>query len=303
MGILHNIIGHDKQKNILRNLISNKRVPHLMLFSGQEGIGKYHTAMEFARTLQCRETEDYCGHCEICRQSFDILTISRDGKNIKIDQLRELKSLSEEKPYKADRKVFIIRDAEYMNEESMNSALRTFEEPCSHVLIILVCNNKTKLLPTIISRCFQLDFFPLKSAEIKSVLMEKLKFSPEEAEKYLKITDRTLEFVPFLGSDFFEGLYSGGDYYMFRGLLENCSILYISKVLDTVHNNSKVLFLKLFILYMGKNIAVLSNLLGKKYGIVISLLICSLENYEAYNLNENIFIESVLLRLKEVLNN
>lgn len=303
MDLFNDIIGHNDQKKILIRLLQKNKVPHLILFSGPDGIGKYQMAFEFAKALQCREDEFYCGKCEICRLHMDIQTITKDNKMIKIDQLRDLQSSAGEKPYKADRKIFIIKDAEYMNEEAMNSSLRIFEEPYSHVLIILTVKNMTRLLPTIVSRCFTIDFFHLKKEETAQILQEKLKFGEEEISKYLSITDRSLEYTQYFQTSYFDQLYCEGKYEIYENLIKNCNYLIISKILDTIYKNDILLFINLFIDYLMKNKRKYLNLLNNRYNLLIRELIDLLQTYESYNVNESIFISSMLIRIKEVLNN
>lgn len=303
MEIFSEITGHTHQKNLLIKLLLSGRIPHLMLFSGPESIGKFSVAMEFAKSLLCKSDKYYCGDCEICRQPFDLHIIEREGSFIRIDQLRDMQATAEEGPYRADRSVFIIRDAEYMNEEAMNSSLRTLEEPYEHVNIILLAQNKSKLLPTIISRCFQIDFFSLKEEEIRTILIRRLGFSPQKAGEYLGISDKSLEFADKLESDLFISLYKDGTYPLFKDIISDCSMITISRVLDAVGRKDIILFLKLFLNFAQKEMSSLLGSMGDRYNLMVGLLIDSLGDYESYNLNDSVFIESFLLKMKGVLEN
>ncbi len=64
-------------------------------------------------------------------------------------------------PQASERRVALINDAHRMNQEGANALLKTLEEPPSHALILLVCDNPDSLLPTIRSRCQVIRFFPL----------------------------------------------------------------------------------------------------------------------------------------------
>ncbi|MDD2628460.1 MAG: hypothetical protein PHR25_00315 [Clostridia bacterium] len=67
-------------------------------------------------------------------------------------------------------KVYIINDAEYLNEESQNALLKTLEEPPKHTVIILIAENIQSFLPTVASRVKQVVFDRLKTLEIKNYL-------------------------------------------------------------------------------------------------------------------------------------
>ncbi len=303
MKLFSSITGHEYQKKLLTQLLKSGRVPHLMLFSGPESIGKFEMAVEFAKALLCKEEEFYCGNCEICRQQFDIHVIERDGSYIKINQLREMQSIAEEGPFRADRVIFLIRDAEYMNEEAMNSSLRIFEEPYPDVNIILITQNKTKLLQTIISRCFEIDFYHLREKEIISILKEKMGFSDEKTGEYINISESSLEFVSAVDSELFKKLYEDGTYRIYSMLINDCTILNITRVLDIISRKDILLFFRLFIGYLEKNMNNLINLLKDRYNHLMKLVISHMEMYTSYNLNETVFLESFLLRLKGVLEN
>jgi DNA polymerase-3 subunit delta' len=80
--------------------VTEKRLPHAMLFSGVEGLGKYDVAVDFARSLLCdRPLDNFmaCGQCRSCIQfeaathpDFLLLSPEEEGKQIKIDQIRDL---------------------------------------------------------------------------------------------------------------------------------------------------------------------------------------------------------------------
>jgi DNA polymerase III subunit delta' len=120
-----NIIGHDKQKELLRLAIQRQRLPNAYLFTGQEGIGKEAVALYTAQVLNCespaaRETAEACGVCESCRQFaelthpnlelvFPIEAIllknvsetsqDREKQDDAVDKLKHLYARKKENPY------------------------------------------------------------------------------------------------------------------------------------------------------------------------------------------------------------
>ena len=63
------IIGQERVKRLLQNMLRTKELAHAYVFYGAEGIGKDALALEFARTINCSSSEpDACGLCPSCRK-------------------------------------------------------------------------------------------------------------------------------------------------------------------------------------------------------------------------------------------
>ena len=101
-----------------------------------------------------------CAHCMKASRGIhpDIATIDKPAKKreIIVEQIRELKRDVIVVPNEADKKVYIINNADTMNQSAQNALLRILEEPPSHAMFILQTDVPTGLLPTIRSRCAQL---------------------------------------------------------------------------------------------------------------------------------------------------
>lgn len=171
--IFKGIIGNTKTKEILETALKNKNILHSYLFHGEEGIGKYLIAREFAKGILCENYKDEpCENCKSCiefntNNHPDFLTINPDGNNIKIEQIRYMNSKILEKPVISKRKVYIINDSDKMTKEAQNSLLKTLEEPPEYAVIILICSQESNLLTTIGSRCTKIEFNSLNKEEIR----------------------------------------------------------------------------------------------------------------------------------------
>ena len=73
--------------------------------------------------------------------------------SLKISQVRQLQKNLNLKPYSADYKVVLIKDAEKITLPAQHALLKTLEEPPANSIIILTIQSKDLLLPTIVSRC------------------------------------------------------------------------------------------------------------------------------------------------------
>lgn len=173
MDKLTGIIGHREIVKTLRNAVDQGRVAHAYLFMGPPGVGKATAAAALAQALLCAEPRggEACGCCRDCRQIAggnhpDLHIIRPNGASIKIEQVRELQRLVQYKPYQAQRQVYLLHQVETMTAEAANSLLKTLEEPVGPVAFLLLSDQPYVLLPTILSRCQQLQFKPLAGAEV-----------------------------------------------------------------------------------------------------------------------------------------
>ncbi|TDX51306.1 DNA polymerase III subunit delta' [Orenia marismortui] len=182
------ILGQELAKRILKNALNSDRLSHAYLFTGEEGLGKYLTAFEFTKAINCQENiDDSCYSCISCRKADnhnhpDIKEIHPDGASIKIDQIRKLQQEILYKPYESNKKVYIIHQADKMSVQAANSLLKTLEEPPSYAVIILIASNLNQLLPTIISRCQIVRFRLVSDNMIKDKLVEEYNLIEEKAE-------------------------------------------------------------------------------------------------------------------------
>lgn len=168
------IIGHQKQWNFLKKAAELNLLSHAYLFTGQEKIGKKTFAFEFASHLLQQDVGK--------RQHPDFIFIEPEKKEIQIGQIRECIWKFSLKPFLFSFKVAIIDQAHCMNQESQNSLLKTLEEPRGKAVLILITEYPEALLPTILSRCEIVKFFPLGKKEIKNYL-ETQKLSKKEFEE------------------------------------------------------------------------------------------------------------------------
>ena len=155
--------------------VENETLPHALLISGPEGIGKKSFSFAIVQSILCetlRANDLACGKCTSClllssETHPDLKFIEPAGKSatISVDQIRELTTYVALTPHIGSRKIVLIHDAEKMNTNAANSLLKSLEEPPSSSLIILASSQHSILLPTIRSRC-QLLSLPLPGQEI-----------------------------------------------------------------------------------------------------------------------------------------
>jgi DNA polymerase-3 subunit delta' len=173
------VLGNSRTKKILKKSLQKDRIPNSLLFSGPEGVGKKDTALVLAKAMNClKNSDDACEVCASCKSiengNFpDVMVLSPDKNVLKIEQMREIKQTAYLKPMVGRKRIFIIDQAEKMNEEAANSLLKILEEPPSFTHIILITHNPYLILPTLRSRCQDLGFAQISKQDIEKVLVEK----------------------------------------------------------------------------------------------------------------------------------
>lgn len=262
-----NIIGNEKNKELLKNTIETESIAHSYMFVGQDGIGKQKFAVSFAKMILClSQNKEECNNCDSCIKFNsgnhpDYVKIEPDGNSIKISQMREMQEYIYQKPILSNKKVFIINDAEKMTQEAQNSLLKTLEEPPEYVTIILIVSNENMMLNTIKSRCLRLYFKNISDEDmmkyIKSNNMisqasnniinlcngsfSKLERVSENLDKYMEIEglckniiERKMSIIDIFNSS--ELIYKSKD--DIQDILEYMIVILYNKIKeDSIYNN------------------------------------------------------------------
>ena len=184
------IVGHEQIVTHLKSAMKLGKVSHAYILSGEKGCGKKLLADVFAETLQCEKggTEP-CGSCHSCVQAQsgnhpDIIHLMHEKPNsISVDDVRtQIVNDVLIKPYSGKYKIYIVPDAEKMTAAAQNALLKTIEEPPAYAVILLLANNASALLPTILSRCVMLSLKPVADDKVKQYLMEHVQVPDYEAD-------------------------------------------------------------------------------------------------------------------------
>ena len=156
-------------------------------------------ALAFSKTLLCREGQaEPCNKCSSCikfdsENHPDFKILSPEKGIIKKFEIEKLINSMATSPFESKRKVFIIDDCDMMRLESQNALLKTLEEPPEYINIILVTSSSSKLLPTILSRCQIVKFYPLDISKIIDLLMRDYGIDENRAKFIAGITKGSVE--------------------------------------------------------------------------------------------------------------
>ena len=183
------IIGHEQTVAHLRRSIESDKVAHAYLIQGETGTGKRLLADTFAQALLCSAPgSEACGTCHDCRQVLsgnhpDIVYVTHEKPGlISVDEIRkQVVGDVQIKPYNGKYKIYIIEEAEKMNQQAQSALLKTLEEPPSYVVILLLTVNAAALLETIRSRCIQLTLQPVSDELVEQYLMDHLQIPDYQA--------------------------------------------------------------------------------------------------------------------------
>ncbi len=178
------IVGNEQIIGHLKNAISLGKSHHAYIFSGPQLSGKMMIAEAFAMALQCEEEGQTALYADrAIRRLIIIIPISsmsvhEKPNNIAVDDIRtQINNDIVIKPYSSRYKVYIVDEAEKMNQQAQNALLKTIEEPPAYAVILLLTTNADSFLPTILSRCITLNLKVVKDDVIKSYLMKTYRIS------------------------------------------------------------------------------------------------------------------------------
>jgi DNA polymerase-3 subunit delta' len=190
------LTGNSRVKAVLKRMLAADRLPGAMLFTGEEGIGKKLFALEIARALNCRtpKNEEGCGVCSSCVRIRKLNYPQRDDADewaqiiwtdhpdvglvvaprrvLRVEQMRQIEKEANFRPYEGKARVFLIDEADKLNDASANALLKVLEEPPRTSHLILITARPAMLLPTILSRCQMIRFSPLMPDEIEKHLVK-----------------------------------------------------------------------------------------------------------------------------------
>ena len=192
---LASVVGNQTLKNKLFSDISSGTLSHAYIVEGKKGSGRHTISYLVAAALSCENSKNEamplpCLKCASCRKilekkSPDVICITREDKSmITVDKIRSLRNDVRIVPNELENKIYIIEDADTMNDQAQNAFLLTLEEPPSYVKFFLLCKKSESLLETIKSRAQCLRTEPLDANSIDDFLQKQ-----NDDAKRLKLSD------------------------------------------------------------------------------------------------------------------
>jgi len=179
MSILDNVdfLTDEKRNNInikiLKQAVEGGNVSHANLFYGNSMNLLSKLALFYSASINCNNSG--CGTCGICSNTLkgiysNVLVVEAMGSTLRIEEVFELQRFMNVSSYVPGKKVCVVKEIELMNDEASNRLLKTLEEPPDEdCVFILLTEDISVILPTIVSRCtvFKWDFDLGKDEDLK----------------------------------------------------------------------------------------------------------------------------------------
>lgn len=198
------IAGQQRVKERFARALRDGALSHAYLFTGREGLAKTAFARELAVALvsSCGGC-GCCSECERARRGLhpDLHVLEREGDVIRVDQVEPLIADLSLKPFAAGRRVWVIPEVECLHPAAANKLLKSIEEPPHFVHFLLIADHLERVLPTIVSRCQQVEFRPLSDAEVMVYLQTEHGLEGAVAEAVTRLSSGSVERAERLARD------------------------------------------------------------------------------------------------------
>ena len=179
--------GNERNLRLLSESYIKGKLSHAYIIEGSELSGRDEFIQNIAAALLCEKVTSGagikelvpCGKCPSCikaetRNHPDIIHVRHAKPTVlSVDEIREqvVADISI-KPYYGPYKIYIIYDAQLMNENAQNALLKTIEEPESYGIIFLLTDNEDSFLQTIRSRCIRLSMDTVPRSDVAGALLD-----------------------------------------------------------------------------------------------------------------------------------
>jgi len=202
--VFDDVPGQEKVKEMFARALRERTLSHAYLLSGPEGLAKTAFARELAVALV--SACGGCGTCPECERARrgihpDLHVVEREGDLIRFEQVGPVIADLSLKPFAAGRRVWVIPEVEYLHPAAANKLLKSIEEPPDYVYFLLVTDRLERVLPTIVSRCQQVEFRPLSDEQVATYLRERYGLGGAEAAALARLSGGAVERAQRLADD------------------------------------------------------------------------------------------------------
>lgn len=149
------VIGQQRAVSMLKEMVTNDRVPHALLFVGGSGCGKTTLARIIKEKMECSDNDFVEVNCADFRG---------------IDMVREIRNRMGLSPIGGKCRMWLIDECHQLSKDAQNALLKMLEDTPAHVYFMLATTDPQKLLTTIRTRCTEVKLVELKAADMTALL-------------------------------------------------------------------------------------------------------------------------------------
>lgn len=291
-----NLFGLERELNFLISLRLKKKLPKVIMLTGNKGSGKSTLVNHFFYSIfdeknYDNETLKLCEDSALYKQFKNdifpniVYMKGSDFHSIKIEDVRNLKKKIFQSSISTKDRFIVFDDVEQFNVNSLNAVLKIIEEPSNQNYFFLINNKSKPLLETIKSRCLEIKI--MLNDEKRLEIIEKL-------TNYLNID----QFLNPLISQL-----SPGNYLKFNHIcieysisLKNNLIENLSLLLNLYKKNKEILFINVLFFVVDYYFDHLKDSNLYKNGKIFEIkkyILNNLNNFILYNISQNSLINSI----------
>ena len=286
----------DEELEFFLKLYNSEKFPNVIMLTGKKGVGKFTLINHFLSYIYDRNNYDLKNKSINNQSQFykqysnnifsNIVHIAGNNfKNIKIDDIRNLKSLILKTSISKEKRFIILDDIELFNINSLNALLKIIEEPSPNNHFVLINNQTKPLIETMYSRCLEIKILLKDSIRIKII-----EFLVKKNNLDVFIDFNSINLTPgnFL---LFNKICHENKFDLDGNFLKNLETLF------NLYRKSKDKNLINFILFLTdynfhnvkeKKISNIEKIIENK-----SFVINNINNFVKYNLNQNSLINAI----------
>ncbi len=237
----------------LQNSLRKNSVSHAYLLTGDDESQMEHIVKWFLKSLYCEQEQFGCDNCVTCRQveqfQYPSIYVIDEEKEIKKDVILELQSEFSKTSFDDGYKVFIVKNADKMNDSAQNKLLKFLEEPDGKQIGILMTKNSEKLLSTILSRCQILKLRYAPSEDVVNDMAVEYEITSDLADYVLTVFKDKQTAQKLVSEKEIKKTFEFVDKLFVKVLLnQNDKYLYVGKEFKSMPNTEQIVPMMIYIL-------------------------------------------------------
>ena len=276
------MISNEVIKNLV-NIYHENKLSHAYLIETNNIEKTTEDLKLFIKVISCNQNYlDNCTKCNLCHLIDEnnlpsMIIIEPIGNTIKKEQIDNLKICFSKKPIYTSNNIYLIKNAEKMNDSSFNKMLKFLEEPEDNIIGFFITENKDNIAPTIISRCEI-----LKNYYESTSVNEKIGLKEEEYQKLYNLAINLINKIELSSND----LIWYNNYELQKELTNRIDVINYLKIIFDIYNN-----------LLLNNIALdfkVSNI-----NLKINIVLKYLEELN-YNVNTKLLLNSLIIEMGQL---